>query len=131
MYFQTKEFFKNRNTYQLAVFISFAIHNLRTVPLHFLGSSFRQCLIFHCNFFRHVSSNDKMGKRYRETKFMFSIEDDDDEAGTSCMCLITKLFHASSALGRVAQLIISVIVNKVVYVAYLRTAKFSITLDCR
>jgi hypothetical protein len=22
-----------------------------------------------------------MGKRYRETKFMFSIEDDDDEAG--------------------------------------------------
>ena len=38
-------------------------------------------MIMLCYFYRHVSSNDKMGKRYRETKFMFSIEDDDDEAG--------------------------------------------------
>ncbi|CAB3981482.1 Hypothetical predicted protein [Paramuricea clavata] len=29
---------------------------------------------------KHVSSNDKMGKRYRETKPVFSIEDDDDDA---------------------------------------------------
>ena len=32
-------------------------------------------------YFRHVSSNDRLGKRYRETKPVFSIEDDDDEAG--------------------------------------------------
>ena len=31
--------------------------------------------------FRHVSSNDKTGKRYRETKPVFSIEDDEEDAG--------------------------------------------------
>ena len=36
-------------------------------------------VVLYCS--RHVSSNDRLGKRYRETKPVFSIEDDDEDAG--------------------------------------------------
>lgn len=41
--------------------------------------------------FRHVSSNDRTGKRYRNTKPVFSIEDDDDDDDDKGLHFVNKM----------------------------------------